>query len=127
MCGCLADLQKSKAKVGVAIGKKFKTRRWGFWFVPLAERAGLEKSKPKVGRLCLQRRWETAGSKMHGVGAAALGRLFGEEGRPSGGLGCRPFICWLKGKKMGGKRFGAGEGERLWSAGNQEKKIHWWG
>ena len=49
MCGCLADLQKSKAKVGAAVGKKFKTRRWGFWFVPLAERAGLEKSKAKGG------------------------------------------------------------------------------
>lgn len=34
---------------------------------------------------------------------------------------------WLKGKKMGEKPSGAGEGERLWSAGNQEKKTHWWG
>ena len=66
-----------------------------------------------------------------------VGRLFGSnEGwsvffwrrrEPLSGLGCRPFICWLKGKKMGGEWSGAGEGERLWSAGNQEKKTHWWG
>ena len=25
-----------------------------------------------------------------------------EKGEDPCGLGCRPFICWLKGKKMGG-------------------------
>ncbi|KAJ6934628.1 hypothetical protein NC651_009585 [Populus alba x Populus x berolinensis] len=75
--GCCSGQLRWKKMVGpAAVLEKKSGGGGGFWFVPLAERAGLEKSKPKVGRLCLQRRWETAGSKMHRVGAAALGRLF---------------------------------------------------
>ena len=41
--------KKQRPRSGRLLEKKFKTRRWGFWFVPLAERAGLKKSQAKVG------------------------------------------------------------------------------
>lgn len=91
MVGPAAVLEK---KSGGCWKKYLKAGGGGFWFVPLAEKAGLEKSKPKVGRLCLQRRWETAESKMHGVGAAALGKLFGEN--PKDRFRVFSFISLLK-------------------------------
>ena len=69
---------------------------WFFFCVGRSEKIKRCGGRRRLVYLC-QWEWGSSLGRMR-----AVRFFFLEEKGASGGLGCRPFICWLKGKKMGG-------------------------